>query len=82
MVLSSCLEHRESSRGPRYECRNSAQAAAIILSFKFYCNYDRSLLSYNHHRHLLLLARKLKLIYRSMDRVNVSSNRQSQYFGG
>jgi len=63
MVLSSCLEHCESSPGLFDECSSKRQVAADLwtkptgLTHRPACSLyrPRQLGNYIHHRHLLLL---------------------------
>jgi len=65
MVLSSCLEHCESSSGSFDECSSKRQVAADLwtkstdLTHRPACSLytcrPRQLGNYIHHRHLLLL---------------------------
>ena len=58
MVLSSCLEHCESSPGSRDECSSKRQVAAHLWTKPTDLTHRparRQLGNYIHHRHLLLL---------------------------
>jgi len=58
MVLSSCLEHSESSPGSFDECSSKRQVAADLWTKPTDLTHrpaSRQLGNYIHHRHLLLL---------------------------